>query len=247
MNNILITGAGKGIGRQILFDGIEQKNTFIYAIIRSKKDFADIKRKTKNKNCKLYLGDISSLKIIDKIVSDSIKFSREITGLVNNAGERQREKFLNINQKKLNHIFKNNYFNHFFLIQKIIKNKIAKKTTKLSIVNIGSIVGEKGFIELSGYASTKRALDGLTKSLAVEFASKKIRINIIHPGFIKTSYYENFKKNQKKLYNWTLSKIPLGDWGEPKDISAMTFFLLSDKSKYITGQSFSVDGGWTIS
>jgi len=247
MNNILITGAGKGIGRKILFDGIDKKNTFMYAIIRSKKDFTEIKRKTKNKSCKLYLGDINNLKIINKIVSDSKELNKEITGLVNNSGERQREKFLDINQKKLTHIFKNNYFDHFFLIQKIIKSKITKKTIKLSIVNIGSIVGEKGFKELSGYASTKRALDGLTKSLAVEFASKKIRINIIHPGFIKTSYYENFKRNKKKLYNWTLSKIPLGGWGEPEDISNMAFFLLSDKSKYITGQSFCVDGGWTIS
>ncbi len=245
MGNILVTGAGKGIGRQILLDGIEKKSTFIYAIIRSKKDFIYLKKKIPNKNCKLYLGDTKNLKLIEKIINDSKKLKKEITGLVNNSGERQRVNFINIDHKKLNHIFQNNYFNHFFLIQKIINTNKSKN--KLSVVNIGSIVGQLGFDQLSGYASTKSALDGLTKSLAVEFAKYKIRFNIIHPGFIKTSYYKNFKKKKPKLYKWTLSRIPLKKWGEPKDVSSLAFFLLSDKSNYITGQSIYVDGGWTSS
>ena len=69
----------------------------------------------------------------------------------------------------------------------------------------------------------------------------------MHPGFIKTSYYKKFKKNNKKLYNWTLQRTPLGTWGESEDISELVMFLLSDKSKYITGQSISIDGGWTSS
>ena len=103
----------------------------------------------------------------------------------------------------------------------------------------------RGFNELSGYASTKSALDGLTKSLAIEFAPKKIRFNSINPGFVKSSYYENFKKKNKKLYNWTLQQTPLKDWGENKDISQLVLFLISEKSKYITGQTICVDGGWT--
>ena len=244
--NIIITGAGKGIGKQILFDCIEN-DIFVYGVIRSEKDFIEIKKKFKgSKNCKLYHGDIKNISIAGRIIKDSKKMKKKISGLVNNAGERQRENFLNINNSKLTKIFKNNFFNHFFFTQKIIKNhkKIKNKFT-LSIVNIGSIVGLKGFSQLSGYASTKSALDGLTKSLAIEFANDNIRLNIIHPGFIKTSYYKNFKKNNKKLYRWTLQKTPLRRWGESKDISQMVIFLLSEKSDYITGQSIAVDGGWT--
>ena len=247
MKNILVTGAGKGIGKQILFDCLSKDNTFVYAVIRSKKDFKNIKKRLNNNNCRLYLGDIQNQKLIKKIITDSKKIKKEINGLINNSGERQRENFINIDNKKLTHIFKNNYFNHFFLIQRLIKSIKRKKNRNLSVVNIGSIVGVNGFAQLSGYASTKKALDGLTKSLAVEFAKEKIRFNIIHPGFIKTSYYKNFKENKKKLYNWTLSRIPLGSWGEPKDVSSLAFFLLSDESKYITGQSICVDGGWTAS
>ena len=75
-------------------------------------------------------------------------------------------------------------------------------------------------------------------------AKFNIRANIVHPGFIKTSYYEKFRKNRKKLYSWTLGRIPQKKWGEPRDISNLVCFLLSDKSSYITGSSFNVDGGW---
>ena len=244
--NILVTGAGKGIGQKILFDCIDQFN-FVYAIIRNKSDLIQVKKKVNNDKCKLYLGDISNLNLIKKILLDSKKINKDINGIVNNAGERQRENFLNINKNKINSIFKSNFFNHFYLLQKVItdfkKNKRINKN--LSVVNIGSIVGVNGFAHLSGYASTKSALEGLTKSLAVEFACDQIRFNIVHPGFIKTSYYENFKKKHQKLYNWTLEKTPLGTWGESSDISELVMFLLSEKSKYITGQSICVDGGWT--
>ena len=245
--NILVTGAGKGIGNKILFDCLENFD-FVYAIIRSKKDFQNLNKKVNKDKCKLYLGDISNIKLIEKVLLDSKKINKNINGIVNNAGERLRENFLKINKIQINDIFKNNFFNHFYLMQKVIAD-LKKNSTKkpISIVNIGSIVGVKGFNQLSGYASAKSALEGLTKSLAVEFASDQIRFNIVHPGFIKTSYYENFKKKQKKLYKWTVQKTPLGKWGESEDISELVMFLLSDKSKYITGQSICVDGGWTAS
>ena len=99
---------------------------------------------------------------------------------------------------------------------------------------------------MGGYASTKSALDGLTKSLAIEFKKRKVRFNIVHPGFVKTSYYEKFKKNKFALYNWTLKKIPLNRWGESNEISKMVCFLLSEDASYLTGQSINIDGGWTV-
>ncbi len=242
--NLLISGVGKGIGRQILFDSINDLD-FVYAITRSRKDYLELKKKLINKSCKIYLGDIKNIKLIDKILKDSIKKKKLINCLVNNAGERQRKKFLKIKNTQIHNIFENNYFSHFFLTQKIVSFFLKYKLKNTSIINISSIVGMRGFNELSGYASTKSALDGLTKSLAIEFASKKIRFNSINPGFVKSSYYENFKKKNKKLYNWTLQQTPLKDWGENKDISQLVLFLISEKSKYITGQTICVDGGWT--
>lgn len=122
-------------------------------------------------------------------------------------------------------------------------NYLIKIKKTGSIVNIGSIVGKNGFSQLVGYASTKSALEGLTRSFAIEMASKKIRANVINPGFVKTSYYKKFRK-KKKLYNWTLSRTSMKRWGEPLEISSVINYLLSDKSEYITGECINVDGGW---
>ena len=141
-------------------------------------------------------------------------------------------------------IFENNFFHYSKYLNYLAHNLNLKKQAG-SIVNISSIVGNIGFKELSGYASTKAAVDGLTKSLAAEFAENKIRVNSIAPGFIKSSYYKNFKENKSKLYKWTLSRIPLDKWGENLDVAYLTLFLLSENSKYINGQVIKIDGGWT--
>ena len=126
----------------------------------------------------------------------------------------------------------------------IYSSYAIEKKISGSVVNIGSIVGEQGFSELTGYASTKTALIGLTKSFAVEMSKNNLRANIVNPGFVKTSYFEKFKKN-KSLYKWTLSRIPQKRWGRADEVSNLICFLLSDLSTYINGTNINIDGGWT--
>ena len=163
-------------------------------------------------------------------------------GLINNAGQRQRKSFIDFTKKDIEQIIKVNFVSTFLLTQLFVKNS---KNHGESIVNIGSIVGEKPFSNLVGYASSKSAVSGFTKSLALELAEKKnnIRVNCINPGFTKTSYFKKFKKN-KKLYNWTISKIAAGRWADSFEISKLAVFLLSKKSSYINGQIINIDGGW---
>ena len=97
---------------------------------------------------------------------------------------------------------------------------------------------------MSNYAASKGALEYFSKSLAVEYANKNIRINCIAPGFIKSSYYENFKKNTE-LFEWTKNRTPMKRWGEVNEIYPLVEFLLSKGSSYITGNTIYVDGGWT--
>jgi 3-oxoacyl-[acyl-carrier protein] reductase len=239
--NILITGVGKGIGKELMIECIKN-NYFVYGICRSRSDYKDL-LKYKN-NSTIFIGDVTNEKFLKSTFFYFKKKKIYFKGLVNNAGERQRIEFSKLNKKKLLHIFNTNFFSIVNLTQKFINhNKINKNT--MSIVNMGSIVGHRGFLHLSGYASTKSALEGLTKSLSIEFADKKIRFNTVNPGFTKTSFYKKFKTKRKKLYNWTISKIPMKRWGNSKEVSELICFLLSDKSSYITGQSINIDGGWT--
>tara|TARA_Y100000590_G_scaffold470020_1_gene661385 strand:- start:2253 stop:2990 length:738 start_codon:yes stop_codon:yes gene_type:complete len=239
--NILVTGGGKGIGFSTILQLVKE-GAYVYAIVRSRKDLIKFKSIPK---VKVFIGNVSNVSLINKILKESLKTKKTITGLVNNAGMRQRIKFEKISKRNIQEVFETNFFSVFNLMQ-LFSKYLIKKNLKGSIVNIGSIVGQTGFSELAGYASTKSALIGLTKSFAVEMAKNKIRANIVSPGFTETSYFNKFKK-KKKLYNWTISRIPMGRWGKPKEVANLISFLLSDNSEYITGENINIDGGWLSS
>lgn len=238
--NILITGAGKGIGLSTVIDCLKN-GAEVFALTRTKYDLESIK---KSKNLHIFYGNVNNQKIIKKIFNYSKKIKKPINCLVNNAGLRQRKKFIEITNKDLRDLFEVNFFSIFKICQLFVKN--LNKNEKGSVINIGSIVGTYGFSDLSGYASSKKALEGLTKCLAVEFGEKNIYFNCINPGFTKTSYFKNFKK-MNKLYKWTKSRTISGKWGEPDDVSYLICFLLSSYSEYINGQIINIDGGWTAS
>ena len=239
--NILVTGGGKGIGFSTILQIIKE-GAFVYTIVKSKQD---IKKFKNTPNLKIFIGNVSNINLVNKIFKESIKRKKLITGLVNNAGIRQRIKFEKITKRNVQEVFETNFFSVFYLMQ-IFTKYLTRMNLKGSIVNLGSIVGQTGFSELAGYASTKSALVGLTKSFAAEMAKKKIRANIVSPGFTETSYFNKFKK-KKKLYNWTISRIPMGRWGKPNEVANLISFLLSDNAEYITGENINIDGGWLSS
>ena len=234
--NILITGAGKGIGLSTVIECLNS-GANVFALTRTKNDLNHLK---KYQNLKIFYGNVTDEKVIKDIFLYSKKLKKPINCLVNNAGIRQRKKFDKITIKDLKNLFDINFFSIFRICQIFIKN--LKKKERGSIVNIGSIVGTYGFDELSGYGSSKKAIEGLTKCLAIEYGKNNIKFNCINPGFTKTSYFKNFKK--KKLYNWTLNKISMKRWAESSEVSKLISFLLSDNSSYINGEIINIDGGW---
>lgn len=120
----------------------------------------------------------------------------------------------------------------------MVKQKYGK------IVNMASIIGTLGLPELVGYGASKGAIISLTKSLALEWAKYNINVNVVAPGFCKTSYAEKFQE-KTELYDFTIDRTPMRKWGESRDVSNTIAFLSSDMSKYITGEVISIDGGWS--
>jgi len=222
---ILITGTSSGIGKQTALD-LLKKNYFVIGVSRKKVDI---------KNSKYFhlsidlLNRINDIKVLEFLKDEKIKLS----GLVNNAGINLPNKFDKISLNDYNQILKTNLEAPFFLTQKIIPNF----KNGASIVNISSFSSISGGPYSSHYAISKSGIETLTKNLAIFFKSKKIRVNAISPGLIKTSMSANFKLHP--FYK----RILLERVGKTSDVSEVVQFLLSKNSGYINGQIINVDGG----
>ena len=125
-----------------------------------------------------------------------------------------------------------------YAIKKMLKTKYGK------IINITSIVGHTGNLGQTNYAASKAGIIAFSKSLALEYAKKKININCVSPGFIKTEMTEKINEEFKKIL---ISKIPSGDLGTVEDVSNCVAFLASDEAKYINGETIHVNGGMYMS
>jgi 3-oxoacyl-[acyl-carrier protein] reductase len=163
-------------------------------------------------------------------------------GLVNNAGIEKDQLILRMKTEEFDAVIGTNLRGSFLCARAAIKMMFKAKVAG-SIVNITSVIGEMGNPGQSNYAASKAGVEGLSKSLAKEVASRGIRINCVAPGFIDTDMTRKMNEDQKAKI---LSGVPLGQMGQTSDIAAATAFLLSDEARYITGQTLSVNGGLYI-
>ena len=131
----------------------------------------------------------------------------------------------------------------YFLAQSVGRGLIAAEKPG-SLITISSQMGHVGGIDRAVYSATKHAVEGMTKSMAIEWGPHGIRVNTICPTFIRTPLAEKTLQNPERLA-WILSKIKLGRVGEVTDIMGAVAFLASDAAALITGTALMVDGGWT--
>ncbi len=239
----LITGIGKGIGLS-LTKSLIRSNFKVIGINRSEN--SDIIKLKKNTNFKFYKCDVSNYTKINQIIDKIFINYGPIDFVVNNAGIRARAKLSEVDIKNYQNVFNVNTLGPINITKKVINKIYVNKRIhkELKVINLSSIVGLRGFKDLSVYACSKAALDAFTKSINLEYAKYGLVINSIAPGFFKTSYFENFKKN-KSLYKWTLENIPMKRWGEESELVELLLFLIESKSNYLNGSVITIDGGWT--
>lgn len=163
----------------------------------------------------------------------------KIDVLINNAGDQERATFLNYSHDQWDYDIQLLLSSVFDLSQQIA-NIMVKKCTGGSIINIGSISSFQGARNIVGYITAKHGLIGLTKSMAIELAPYNITVNCVAPGFIETGLLHKFEFNQELIE----SRIPKNKIGKPDDILGTIIFLCSEASKYVTGVTIPVDGGW---
>ena len=236
---VLITGGANGIGL-----GIAEKlagSEYELVVIDTDKDALD---RLKNRlNIITKRVDLSSKQEIEEFLMCLKKQNIVINHLINNAGYQENVDVLNLDLSQWQKLFKVNLESCLLLSQHVAKEMIKNKKEG-SIVNITSIHSQI-VRNMAHYSSSKAALEMLTKELAYKLAEYNIRVNAIAPGSVDTLLLRK-DLNTDELLKQAALHVPLKKLGTPKDVANTVEFLISDKSKYITGTTIVVDGGLSL-
>ncbi len=233
---IIITGATGGIGNSIV-KRLSDAGAKILATGTRIEKLEELKSKFKNTDILKF--DISKGDDIEEFIENATKqLGGGLDCLINNAGITQDNLAIRMNIDEWKKVIDINLTSTFllskFAVKKMLKNKYGK------IINITSVVGHTGNLGQANYTASKAGIVAMSKSLAIEYAKKNININCISPGFIKTDMTD---KIDEKFKEAIISKIPSSRLGEPEDVANVVFFLASDQSNYINGETIHVNGG----
>jgi 3-oxoacyl-[acyl-carrier protein] reductase len=243
---ILVTGSYSGIGKQIILDLAAQGTHCIIHGRPSEKNFSlkdDLMNscyKLGAKSVEFWDVDQSLLPSLEEFLTKKKDWlqNHPIHGAVFNAASNRDQLLIKEKLSDMTTLMDNNLLGTMLLTQHLLKANLRNSHT--SFVFMSSVVGVHGNNTQSVYSASKAGLIGFAKSLAQEYGRRNIRTNVICPGFIETPMTEKLPSEIKEKY---LQKIPLGRMGTPEEISALSLFLLSESSSYITGSLFKIDGG----
>jgi NAD(P)-dependent dehydrogenase (short-subunit alcohol dehydrogenase family) len=235
---VIVTGAGKGIGKGIALAFAKEK----YNVVVSDVDMEACQETAEEigANSLAVKCDVSNKADVDNLINEASKKFKNIDVLVNNAGiypfvtfdkmtEKDWDKVLDVNLKSI------------FLTSKAVLRAMSSGGRIINISSIASLVGFEGLVH---YCASKGGINGMIRALALELAPKKITVNAVAPGAIDTPGATSAM--DEKTRKQTIALIPWARYGLPEDIANAVVFLASEKSDYITGQVITVDGGWTF-
>lgn len=239
---VLVTGGSSGIGKSIAEEFLKEgAKVFIASKNKTEVDQAVLDL-SKSGSVSGSTYDALNLGLIKSMVQNAVGFLGGLDILVNNAGVATQACIADMTEEVWDQTIDVNLKGYVFCSKEAVLMMKQNKTSG-SIVNISSIAGAVGFAGSSAYCSSKHAIVGLTKTLALDLAGDGIRVNGIGPGVIETAMTKNFLTNEQ-WKQFFLNKIPLKRVGKPVEIAKMAVFLASDAASYMTGTTVFVDGGW---
>ena len=238
---VLITGATGGIGRGIC--KLFQQQGAELAIVGRDKAKLEAFRQSELPDgvVRTYAADLSEESNIAKLVAQVEEDCGKIDVLINNAGITKDNLSLKISSEAWHKVLDTNLTSSFLLSKAVLPGMLKHRFGR--IINMTSVVGVVGNAGQSNYAASKAGLIGMSKSMALEVASRGITINCLAPGFIKTPMTDVLPDKAKEK---VLENIPMAYMGTPEDVAHAALFLASDEAGYITGQTIHVNGGMVM-
>jgi NAD(P)-dependent dehydrogenase (short-subunit alcohol dehydrogenase family) len=241
--NILVTGASSGIGKGIAIL-LSKIGANIIIAARNEEKLKETYNELETGNHSYYLIDLNNLDEIEGMIDNICSDGRKLNGIVHSAGISKAVPLQYLKLDDLKSIMTINFYSFLELVKHFSKRKYNDDGG--SIVAISSLSSRVGARGLTAYCASKGALDSAIRTMALELAGKNIRINSIAPGMIKTQIYDGLAGIvNNDSFETDLKKRQILGLGKPEDVAYTAAFLLSDASKFITGTSVIVDGGYS--
>ena len=235
----LITGGARGIGKEIaLRFAREGADIAICDVILEETQVLAKEIQKTGRQCLAFKTDVTDSKDVQATIDKILDKLGKLDILINNAGITRDSLVLRMSEEDWDKVIAVNLKGCFVCTRAAAKVMLKQRFGK--IVNLASIIGIMGNTGQANYAASKAGIIGLTKSVAKELASRGVCVNAIAPGFIKTEMTAKLSEDVQKRM---LLSVPLGRFGEPKDVADLALFLSSEGSSYITGQVIQIDGG----
>jgi 3-oxoacyl-[acyl-carrier protein] reductase len=236
----IVTGGSRGIGRAVAEALASQGALVVVNYVRGEEEAKKTVQaiEAKGGRAEAVGFDVADMAATEAAVAEIAKRHGRLDILVANAGIAIDNLVLRVKDEELDRLFAVNVKGALASAKAAIKVMMRAKTGR--IVFLSSIVGEAGNAGQAGYAATKAALIGITKTLAKEYASRNITVNAVAPGFIDTDMTTQISGDMKTEM---LKAIPLGRTGRSEEVAAAVTFLAADESSYVTGEVLRVNGG----
>ncbi len=239
----IVTGGSRGLGKAMAMGLAECGASIVIAdVIEQESRQAVDEIKKLQADAIFVKTDVSRKEEVDNLVQKAMEAYGKIDILVNNAGILRTSPAEETGEKEWDLVIGVNLKGQFLCAQAVGKEMIKKGSGK--IINIASIAGKSAFNQSLCYNVSKAGVIMLTKTLAFEWGKYKVQVNAIAPGVFKTPMTKGMLESDT-MQQMIKGLVPLGRYGEPKELVSTVLYLASDASSYITGETITVDGGWT--
>jgi NAD(P)-dependent dehydrogenase (short-subunit alcohol dehydrogenase family) len=239
----LVTGGAKGLGR-VMAQAFAEAGADVVVSSRTLADCEQAAREiaaSTGRRAIAFAADVSKAEDVSQLAANIDAAFGGVDILVNNAGINIRGPIHELSEAEFNAVIETNVTGPF-LCSKAFGPKMCERGWG-RVINLGSIMSVISMADRTPYASSKAAVLGLTRTLALEWATKGVTVNAICPGPFATDMNKQLLDDPAK-YQAFVSKIPMGRWGELHEIAGAAVFLASDAAAYVTGSELFVDGGW---
>jgi 3-oxoacyl-[acyl-carrier protein] reductase len=237
----VVTGASRGIGRaiaeELAAEGARVVVNFHANVAAAEEVVGGIA--ARGGTATAFQGDVSDFAAAEALIKTTIDTYGAVDILVNNAGTTRDTLLLSMKEEEWDVVMATNLKSVFNTCKAVTRPMVRRKQGG-RIINISSVSGIVGQPGQTNYAASKAGIIGFSKSLAKELGSRNITVNVVAPGFVPTDLTAVMSED---LVKQTLAYIPLGRWGEAREIAHAVAFLASDQAGYITGAVIQVDGG----